>query len=412
MEFCRYDFYFLILFILIVYLFYLFYNQIKFKEGFQSSSQSVDDTIRRSINAIYRADIDAMRNLSSIASQLTTSNYLKLPGKLVVNDRINFGNDTDNRYINGNAYHLKPYIIHSGGDNNLHITYTDASGNPAFSNGFTMDQSGNSSFANGLTAGNLRLTGDLVVDNSISLKGSTINFPNFAIHDGGRGYQVAPRQNNSTRDPDWVKGFWMDTNGNVAITGTVTASTISGNVTKTNNIFCTNEITCKSIKIGNWKIAQGDNGNLFFVKNDNISWDGKTNILETTMINQPVISMSTMGDIYINANSGARGWISEMPNRNKSIGAIMIDTGTNGNIYSIAYTTNYSDLGMSNKDDRYVLMPHFDLTVYDGANGTGAFTRYENNTDTIKYFNVSSSRVNKGNHCRLYFWNVEVFAYP
>jgi hypothetical protein len=491
----------------------------KLKEGFESSSSSYDDTIKRTISNIYRADIDAMRNLSSIASQLTTSNYL-------------------------------------------------------------------------------RLAGNLVVDNSISLKGSTINFPNFAIHDGGRGYQVAPRQNNSTRDPDWVKGFWMDTNGlttefaqdlkvnnnlnvknikfidnincginsstvgfnnfiihnlednsliitnrstttasrlnlaggfkmnsdgnvrfdkistnnlvynmpngwtggirtydiyaggciacgpsegtavtrawmncngdagfngevkiggaldfgynhvgreenagkiyyntdalyicgrgntnttrqinlydNVNINGTVTASTISGGVTKTNNIFCTNEITCKSIKIGNWKIAQGDNGYLSFVRDDVITWDGRSDITSTAVGDQPMLSIASNGDIFINRTGSIRGWISGYPSRTKSLGATMINGS--GSIYSIAYSiNNYVLFGnMNDIDDHYVIMPGFKLVVYEGADYAGNFHECNNTLGIIpKFYSVPSTPttyVNKGSSCKLYFWDNEVIA--
>ncbi len=73
MNFCKNDLYFIILFCFCVF---LYWNQCKIKENFQSTTG-------------YQADVEAIRNLSSIAAQLTT-NGIVVPGKIVV------GNSTDN----------------------------------------------------------------------------------------------------------------------------------------------------------------------------------------------------------------------------------------------------------------------------------------------------------------------------
>jgi hypothetical protein len=95
MDICKSDIYFLILLILISYLFYY----IKNKEGFQSST--IDEPyLKTLINNIYRADIEAIRNLSIIASQLTLSNSLTIPGTLNMTNTIKLGINDLNKEVN------------------------------------------------------------------------------------------------------------------------------------------------------------------------------------------------------------------------------------------------------------------------------------------------------------------------
>ena len=85
MYICKYDIYFIILLCFIIY---LYLNQNK-NEGFQSTATG------------YQADIEAIRNLSSIATQLTTNNNLTMPGilnitnSLSANDNISVTNKTN-----------------------------------------------------------------------------------------------------------------------------------------------------------------------------------------------------------------------------------------------------------------------------------------------------------------------------
>ena len=80
MNICRNDIYFLIIFIILIYLLYKdFYKNEKF--------DSVSDT-KALINQVYNADIEAIRNLSSIASKLIKEGGLVVPGKLQVTDTL------------------------------------------------------------------------------------------------------------------------------------------------------------------------------------------------------------------------------------------------------------------------------------------------------------------------------------
>lgn len=77
MNICKYDIYFIIVLLLIAY---VYFNPIK-NEGFQSTTLG------------YQADIEAIRNLSSIAQQLTSNNTLTMPGKLNVTSELNVGSN-------------------------------------------------------------------------------------------------------------------------------------------------------------------------------------------------------------------------------------------------------------------------------------------------------------------------------
>ena len=76
MNFCRNDIYFILIFLILGY---LLYKDLTKKEGFDSLSDAKKD------------DIEAIRNLSSIATELTTNGGLIVPGKLQITDTINLG---------------------------------------------------------------------------------------------------------------------------------------------------------------------------------------------------------------------------------------------------------------------------------------------------------------------------------
>ena len=76
MNICKSDIYFIVVLCIIFYLHFFTNNK---TENFQSTTTG------------YQADIEAIRNLSSIASQLTLSNQLTMPGALNVTNNLNIG---------------------------------------------------------------------------------------------------------------------------------------------------------------------------------------------------------------------------------------------------------------------------------------------------------------------------------
>jgi hypothetical protein len=93
MNLCFKDFY---LFFLNLIIFYLLYCNLFKKEGFQSTTD-----IKAAINTVYNADIEAIRNLSSIATQLTTNNSLTVPGNLQVTSKLSTNNLDPNNMPDG-----------------------------------------------------------------------------------------------------------------------------------------------------------------------------------------------------------------------------------------------------------------------------------------------------------------------
>jgi hypothetical protein len=86
MNLCIKDLYLLFLTIII---FYLLYCNIcsKTKEGFDATSD-----MKAVINQVYNADIEAIRNLSSIATQLQAGG-ITVPGNLIASDTLGVSND-------------------------------------------------------------------------------------------------------------------------------------------------------------------------------------------------------------------------------------------------------------------------------------------------------------------------------
>jgi len=80
MNICKSDIYFIITIILFLYLFYKINRK---TENFDATSD-----IKTAINSVYNADVEAIRNLSSIASTLIANGGLVVPGNLNITDTI------------------------------------------------------------------------------------------------------------------------------------------------------------------------------------------------------------------------------------------------------------------------------------------------------------------------------------
>jgi hypothetical protein len=95
---------------------YLFYkNSNTVKEGFDTTSD-----IKTAINEVYKADVEAIRNLSNIATELKNTNGLTIAGDTFVKGRIyckggdaGGGGDTHFPYINGDNF-IRGHTNHDG----------------------------------------------------------------------------------------------------------------------------------------------------------------------------------------------------------------------------------------------------------------------------------------------------------
>lgn len=72
----------------------LFYNQSTIKEAMADVSPDIKEAIRQ----VYLADVEAIRNLSNVATQLTTGG-LTIPGDLRITGNVYLGNKDKNQWI-------------------------------------------------------------------------------------------------------------------------------------------------------------------------------------------------------------------------------------------------------------------------------------------------------------------------
>ena len=67
---------------------------------------------------------------------------------------------------------------------------------------------------------------------------------------------------------------------------------------------------------------------------------------------------------------------------------------------------SYTDWGMNNLDDYYLIMPGYCLTVYKsgGYSTSDSYRTHDNSGNlTPMYVNIESALVNEGSSCKLYF---------
>ena len=187
MTLCVKDLYLIFLTIII---FYLLYCNVCNKEKFDITTADTP-AIKTLINEVYRADIEAIRNLSSIATKLTLSGSLTIPGNtqhdgdLTVQKMLCIGKSSDNgrntyfqypdgqNYIRGNTFQ----------DGNFQITGT------------------NTIKGNTQHDGNSTITGNLVVNGTISIGvGDTL----YTFAPGNDGLRIATGNANDSQR-HWFK---------------------------------------------------------------------------------------------------------------------------------------------------------------------------------------------------------------
>jgi hypothetical protein len=109
MNICKNDIYFIILLLLIIFLFYKVYELSNKKETF-----TIQDDVKAAISEVYAADVDSIRNLSTIATKLQAGG-LTVAGKLsITNDLLVSGKIETN-----NGLYFKDF------DGGLHMTDSD-----------------------------------------------------------------------------------------------------------------------------------------------------------------------------------------------------------------------------------------------------------------------------------------------
>ena len=238
MNICKYDIYFVILLCFIIYL-YLNKNK---QEEFQSTASG------------YQADIEAIRNLSSIATQLTTSNNLTMPGTLNVtnslsaNDNISVTNKTNeggririlNSLKDGKKDHTNDWSIWNmtGGYGNK-LSFWRYNGDGANA-GPVMDLN---------DVGNVKVYGDLNTTGSTNIK---------ALNTGG-----GTNNNPGGKDAPWGTHFPYLGDGNNYIRGN---TIINGNVNMGGNFDLTGNLNMTGNLMLNTFYRKYMNAGIFQVK--------------------------------------------------------------------------------------------------------------------------------------------------
>ena len=204
----------IILVVVIAYVFALY----KIESMGDVSTQLTQDQVKDLIKQVYLADVEAIRNLSNVATQLQAGS-LTIPGNLTIGGELNI-KDTNTKLMkgDGNALRIKTPTgfvdIGSQNDNWAHIytdrpkfafnkQLTDVSAEPYsdyLKNG-NVKISGNFETGGNINGGNINGTningGDLVVKGNIILDGTN----KWIIHtpdDGRKTMYIAP----------WGNGDW------------------------------------------------------------------------------------------------------------------------------------------------------------------------------------------------------------
>ncbi len=197
MKFCNYD----LLFLIIIFFIIIFvYDQVKTfvckKENFQTTITG------------YQADVEAIRNLSSIATSLTTSNQLTMPGTLNVTNTLTVSGNIKSTYgvIEGRALYASggtqnnpnnwgthfPYIGNGNnyirGDTNINgninqdFSYQTTSGNITASNGNINAPKGTITGKDLVATNNLTVSGNINASNGIITGKDIITTNNLTIN--------------------------------------------------------------------------------------------------------------------------------------------------------------------------------------------------------------------------------------
>jgi hypothetical protein len=230
MKICNFDLIFLIIIIFIVNFFYdTIKKYLNINEGFDATSD-----MKAVINQVYNADIEAIRNLSSIATQLTTNGGLVMPGSLKVASKLATNNLDPNNMPDGWGGGLRIFDGYASGtmgfgpDGKALKAYINSSGDALVSGTLTSGTINNT--------GNLNIGGKLILPNNTQLSADGDD----ATHWLRLQQANNPGQYKSLAAQDlWCAGGTLSSgtinnggnatiNGNLQVNGTITIGTGGG----------------------------------------------------------------------------------------------------------------------------------------------------------------------------------------
>ena len=250
MNICKYDIYFIIFTILMLYVLY----KIEFcnKEKFQSTTSG------------YQADVEAIRNLSSIASQITSNNTLTMPGALNITNELSVKTGDPGKQVKIGSSQIKfrgDGIVHYGltNDKDGKFKISNLSGSGDVGSGWVNDCIITDPNGNTTINGNLSTKEMINVTNNTS-EGGRVSIRN-SLKNGKAGQTNDWSIWNMTGEYGNKLAFWryngdgvnagplleLYDNGSVKINGSLTADKIIKRtqlyLQRINNVTITNEYT-------------------------------------------------------------------------------------------------------------------------------------------------------------------------
>jgi len=296
MNICIKDIYLIILSLIVLYLLYCNIFNLN-KELFQSSStgnqssstgNQSSTTGNQSSTTGYQADIEAIRNLSSIATQLTTSNKLTMPGALTVTNDLTVGGHT---YIGKDKNFIldgdNKWIFHTPDDGRkiLYLAPWNGKDDWDWSKQFTIDNNGNVSSAGNISSaqghkiGNSwdgvssSITDSKYDTNSLCIVGQG-TYPNRKVTMWDK-VQIYGKLATNNLDPNNMPDGWgggirtYDLYSSATIACGPDGKQVKSYLNSSGNGYFAGNLNVGSLTIGDWTITNdGDQGgSLRFTKN-------------------------------------------------------------------------------------------------------------------------------------------------
>jgi len=270
---------------IIIYIFFIYsVEHVENTTTGQTNTQFTDQQkidIKNIINDLYMTDVDAIRNLSDVATKLQTQNKLILPGQLNVQDKLATNNlDPSNmptgwtgglRFIDGyasgnmgfgpNVTTINAQIDKDGNINGKKLTFIDGnvSGNMVFGPNATtinaeIDKNGNITSKGNLNVDNGSISIVSSTDNPVHLKLlNTLKFGNDEVLQ----WSISNMKSNSNNKNDNKLSFSRTLANNISTYTPSLELYDSGNVNIPGNLTVNNIITKKNrarfIRVGNMK---------------------------------------------------------------------------------------------------------------------------------------------------------------
>jgi hypothetical protein len=189
-------------------------------------------------NTTATADVEAIRNLSSIASQLTTSNKLTMPGALTVTNDLSVGGDA---YIGKDKNFIldgdNKWIFHTPDDGRkiLYLAPWNGKDNWDWSKQFTIDNNGNVSSAGELSVKTLDGGKQVKIGSSqIKFRGDGIVHYGLTNDKDGK-FKISNLSGTGYIGSGWVNDcLTLDPTGNSTFNGSLV---VNGTIKRTTHLF-------------------------------------------------------------------------------------------------------------------------------------------------------------------------------